>query len=107
MDARVKARVDYEDLVRAYRASLATVLRGFKAGPDFLDLWVPDDDHHKSILNLVESAESAGLNGVSIYVGADTLAGLNLAQLEKMIGSIARVRVAPDGDGILLEINYG
>jgi len=103
----MRATVDYEELVRSYRDSLTTVLRGFTAGADFLDIWVPDDDHHKSILNLVESAESAGLDGVSIRIGADTLRGLDLAKLEVMIGKLATVRAQPDGDGVVLEIHYG
>jgi len=97
--------VDYEELVRAYRESLTTVLRGFSAGADFLDMWVLDDDHHKSILNLIESAESSGVEQVSIRVGADTLKGLDLAKLERMVGQLATIQVKSDGDGVILEIH--
>ena len=101
------AVIDYEQLVRAYRESLTTVLRGFSAGADFLDMWVPDDDHHKSILNLIESAESAGVEQVSIRVGAETLKGLDLGKLERMTAQLATIRAKPDGDGVILEIHCG
>lgn len=98
--------VDYEELVRAYREALTTVLRGFSAGADFLDMWVLDDDHHKSILNLIESAESAGVKRICIRVGANTLKGLDLAKLERMVGQLATIQVTSDDDGVILEIHY-
>jgi len=99
--------VDYDRLVHAYKDSLVTTLRGFTPGADFLALWVPDDDHHKSILNLVESAESAGLKGVSVRIGAETARTLDVTRLESMLADFGTVRAAADGDGILLEIAYG
>lgn len=98
--------IDYDELVRNYHASLTTVLRGFKAGEAFLDTWVPDDDHHKSILNLVESGESAGLDGVIISIGATTRKSLDLAKLELMIERIGTIRAEADGEALVLEVRY-
>lgn len=103
----MKVGVDYDELLRTYQDSLVTVLRGFTAGADFLDLWVPDDDHHKSILGLVESAGSAGLDSISIRIGAEIVKTLNFAELEEMIGQFGAVHTVADGDAVLLEILYG
>jgi hypothetical protein len=102
----VTPRVDYDELVRSYHGSLTTVLRGFTAGEEFLDTWVPDDDHHKSILNLVESGESAGLDGVIISIGATTRRSLDLAKLQLMIEPIGTVRTQADGEALVLEVRY-
>lgn len=102
----MKPRIDYDELVRSYHESLTTVLRGFNAGAGFLDTWVPDDDPHKSILNLIESGGSAGLDGIIISIGAHTRKSLDLAKLKLMIESIGTIRTDADGEALVLEVHY-
>lgn len=98
--------IDYDKLVHAYHESLTTVLRGFTAGEAFLDIWVPDDDPHKSILNLVESGETAGLDGIVISIGANTHQSLDLARLSRMLEGFGTTQMTDDGEVFLLEVRY-
>ena len=61
-------QIDYDALLAAYRESLVTVLRGFSAGPAFLEAWVPDEDPVRSVVSVVEAAREAGLAGLELDV---------------------------------------
>lgn len=67
---------DYEQLVAAFNHSLNTQLRGHGSENRYLETWVPDEDPVKGILNMVESALSAGCDELRIafspaLIGAD------------------------------------
>jgi hypothetical protein len=65
--------LNYEELVRQFENALLTQLRGHNNDAGFLEMWVPDPDPVKSMLNMVESAELAGLSEFEIRIGQTTI----------------------------------
>jgi len=104
MDRRCE--VDYERLAEEYKESLTTVLRGFKAGAEFLETWVPDEDDLQSILNILEAAEVDGLGKISVYIGSDTLRNLDLRKLEEFAAKVGAVKIEANGEGINLNVSF-
>jgi len=51
--------VDYDQVTRGYETGLNTQLRGFRGGTRFLEHWVHDPDPVKSIVNMIEAAETS------------------------------------------------
>jgi hypothetical protein len=98
--------VDYDELVSAYKESLTTVLRGFRPPAELLETWVPDEDDAKSILNIIEAAEGAGLTGITIRVGTGTFRRLDLTGLQEAAGWRGKVDTAASGDAILLNVSF-
>jgi hypothetical protein len=98
--------VDYDQLVSAYQESLTTVLRGFRPPAELLETWVPDEDDAKSILNIMEAAEGAGLAGISIYIGPSTFRRLDLQSLHEVVGRRGKVYTEASGEGSLLHISF-
>ncbi len=98
--------IDYDQLVGAYKESLTTVLRGFRSPAELLETWVPDEDDAKSILNIIEAAEGAGLAGVSIRVSTCTLRRLDLTSLQEAAGRRGKVDTAASRDAILFNVSF-
>lgn len=98
--------VDYDQSVSAYRESLTTVLRGFRPPTELLETWVPDEDDAKSILNMLEAAEGAGLAGISIYISPSTLRRLDLVSLQEVAGQRGKVQTETSGEGLHLHISF-
>lgn len=89
--------INYEALADAYRKALVDVLRGHSAGEDYLELWVPDEDPVKSILNMIEAAQLAGRDALAIEVSAQTLPAERIDELAaaaKALGGFAMTPVA-------------
>ncbi len=109
MEKGLFAKVDYERLVAAYQESLTTVLRGFRpdAELEFLETWVHEEDHVKSLLNIAEAAECAGLSGVSIAIGPATLRTLELSRLQEAVARMGEVSIEPAGEGINFRVRFG
>lgn len=97
-------RLDYEVIVAEYWENLNTVLRNFRPATEYLDLWVPDEDHIKSILNMIESAQIAGQHGIALYIGPDTLNDIDVAQLKEQAAEFGKVHIEMEGDGLVFEI---
>ena len=100
------AVLDYEQLLAEYSESLLTVLRGFRPGAEFLETWVPDDDHAKSILNLAESAQLNGTERLALRLGPEALAALDIAQLEQMLRELGSVHLKREDNGVIVEVEY-
>jgi hypothetical protein len=100
-----QTRIDYERLVEDYNKSLTTVLRGFKAGAEFLETWVPDEDDLKSILNILEAAEGDGVKEILIYIGSTTLRNLDLGRLKEFAGRAGVVEIDANGEGVNLKVS--
>src|SRR3989339_1840725 len=97
-----KITLNYEEMVAAYWESLNTVLRGFNAQGEFLDLWVPDEDGVSSILNLVEAVQENGHDIMELIVGADTVSSMDMARLQEELVSLGQVQIFEQGEGIKL-----
>ncbi|MCO5144088.1 MAG: hypothetical protein M9962_13440 [Oligoflexia bacterium] len=80
--------INYEQLLHDYNEGLNTRLRGFRPAEEFLDIWVPDNDHYKSILNLFEAAESAGQAKVFLEIEKTTF---DVYDKEKLLSTLQQI----------------
>lgn len=98
------ATLNYETLVRAFEDALVTKLRGHGAEADYLEMWVPDEDPVKSILNMVEAAEAYGRDDIAIEVSAETLTETQVNELLSVLGDIGSTRLTVQAGGRLIEV---
>lgn len=98
------AALDYETLVRAFEEALVTKLRGHGAEAEYLEMWVPDADPVKSLLNMVEAAEAYGREEIAITVAAETLSEAQVNALLALLGDIGVPQVSAQGAGRLIEV---
>lgn len=96
--------IDYEELVRAFEEALVTKLRGHAADADYLEMWVPDEDPVKSILNMVEAAAAYGRDEITIQVAEETLSDEQVNELLSVLGDIGAAEIAPHDSGRLIEV---
>ena len=98
------AALNYEVLVQAFEEALVTKLRGHGAEADYLEMWVPDEDPVKSLLNMVEAAEAYGRNDIAIEVSAATMSDAQVNELLSVLRDIGSSQVTPRADGRLIEV---
>jgi len=103
----VETVVDYDELVAAYADNLENVLRSFKPGPEFLDLWVHDEDDARSILNIAEAAEGYGLENLTIELSGAALARIDTDALLEMLRKVCEVELTAAGAGAKVVLRYG
>jgi hypothetical protein len=75
--------LNYQELVQGYYDNLNNNLRNFKGGPGFLETWVHDEDHNRSILEILDLAHSHGISDLKIQLGKDVTSQVNLEWLRK------------------------
>ncbi len=105
MSAAADVVVRYEEIASDYEKNLQTQLRGFKQAHEFLDMWVHDADPVRSILSIVEAAESGGLAAVGVEIGPETLKGIDTARLLDLVGKVGKASLSPRGSGSLLHVD--
>ena len=98
------ATLNYEDLVKAFEEALVTKLRGHMADAEYLEMWVPDEDPVKSILNMVEAAEAYGRNDIAIEVSSETLSEGQVNELLALLRDIGSPQITARADGRLVEV---
>ncbi|MDT8447552.1 MAG: hypothetical protein RRB13_11735 [bacterium] len=98
-------KLNYEEMVAAYWDSLNTVLRGFNAQGEFLDLWVPDEDGVSSILNLLEAVQEKGHDQLELVVSQETVDSMDLALLQEELVSLGDVSITEQAGGIVLQVS--
>lgn len=96
--------IDYEELVEDFEATLNTKLRGHGVETQYLEMWVPDEDAVKSILNMVEAAEAAGQERIHIAVKTSTLPPHRLESLRSLVARIGNVDIEPNGATNLIHV---
>ena len=96
--------LDYEELVRAFETALMTKLRGHGAEAEYLEMWVPDENPVKSLLNMVEAAEAYGRDDIAIRVTAETLSDEQIKVLLMKLGDIGAVEITPMGSDRVIEV---
>ena len=84
--------LNYEELVQQFENALLTQLRGHTNDSGFLEMWVPDPDPVKSMLNMVECAELAGLSEFAIRIGQATINESALGSLASELKALAEMR---------------
>ena len=97
-------KIHYEEVVESYHQRLHTVLRSFHTGPEFLELWVPDADDVRSLLNMVEAAQTGGLERLSIVMTHATADGLDWTALETRLGAYGELARSDTAEGVELDI---
>ncbi len=95
--------LNYQDLVKDYYDNLNNNLRNFKGGPGFLETWVHDEDHNRSILEILDLAHSSGIAELSIRLPADVSGGLDLTWLRLQAAAYGSVKL----DGTQLKFVAG
>jgi hypothetical protein len=98
--------VDYDQVTGGYESGLNTQLRGFRGGARFLEHWVHDPDPVKSIINMVEAAETAGLADVTVVLGARTQAAVDMARLDKLAAELGQVAKEERPEGLALTVRF-
>lgn len=98
------AALNYEVLVKAFEEALVTKLRGHGAEADYLEMWVPDEDPVKSILNMVEAAEAFGRDDIAIEVSSQTLSEGQVNELLSVLSDIGSAEITARADGRLVEV---
>lgn len=71
--------LDYADLVARYETGLVDNLRSFGFQTEYLDLWVPDADLSRSLLNLFNAAAEVGQSSLTVRIPAGALGTLQAA----------------------------
>jgi hypothetical protein len=98
--------VDYDQVTGTYESGLNTQLRGFRGGARFLEHWVHDPDPVKSIVNMIEAAETAGLADVTVMLGARTQAAVEMARLDKLAAELGQVAKEERQGGLALTVRF-
>jgi hypothetical protein len=75
--------LNYQDLVTGYYDNLNNNLRNFKGGPGFLETWVHDEDHNRSLLEILDLAHSHGIDALNIQLPPAVADSLNLDWLRR------------------------
>ena len=96
--------LNYEKLVSDFEESLLTQLRGHGSTADYLELWVPDSDPVKSLLNMVDAAQLAGKQSILVTIRQATLDQAGVDQLRTELGTAGSLSVDVDGDSWILKI---
>jgi len=94
----MSAPLAYEQLVEDFNRKLLTQLRGHGAEAEYLEMWVPDEDPVKSIVNMVEAASAYGQAELRVSVAEATLPRARHAALAAELGAFGRVDIRPSGE---------
>lgn len=101
---KAKAVFDYEPLMADFNQKLNTQLRSHGADSEYLEMWVPDEDPVKSMLNMAESALAFGCQEMKIRFGTATMDEGQRKTLLATIADIADGRLAQIATGYELTI---
>jgi hypothetical protein len=96
--------LEYEKLVADFENRLVTQLRSHGADAEYLEMWVPDSDLVKSLLNMVEAASAYGRDQIAVRVSSKTIASGQIDMLMNEIGNLAAVSTDPQPDGMLIVV---
>ena len=88
----------YEELVAEFNRKLLTQLRGHAADAEYLEMWVPDEDPVKSLVNMVEAASAYGQAELRVSIAEATLPRARHAMLAAELGALGRVDIRPAGE---------
>ena len=96
--------IQYETLVAEFEDGLLNALRGHGVGFDYLDIWVPDEDPVKGILNMAESAEAFGTPEIIVAVRRSTLPASRDGELLALLSPLGNASIAPMEDGVVIAV---
>lgn len=96
--------LDYERLVADFETKLVTQLRKFGADAEYLEMWVPDQDPVKSILNMVEAAEAFGQAEIAVSVASGMMPPDRIDTLVAQVGSLGKVAISAAADKVVITV---
>jgi hypothetical protein len=88
------SHLKYDELVAAYYENLNENLRHFRGGPGFLETWVHDEDHGRSLLGIIDLAHGEGIAELQIELNPEVASGLDLEWLRKEISGMGALQLA-------------
>lgn len=88
--------LNYSELVAGYYDNLNNNLRNFKGGPGFLETWVHDEDHARSLLEILALADEHGISALKIQLGPEVKSSLNLDWLRRNSTEYGSIEVQGD-----------
>lgn len=88
--------LNYQELVKDYYENLNNNLRNFKGGPGFLETWVHDEDHNRSLLEILDLAHSNGVASLRIHLPKEVSMGLNLDWLRRSAKDFGSLNLSDD-----------
>ncbi|GLR80777.1 hypothetical protein HUE56_00805 (plasmid) [Azospirillum oryzae] len=96
--------IQYETLVAEFENGLLNALRGHRVGFDYLEIWVPDEDPVKGILNMAESAEALSTPDIAVAVRRSTLPAARDGELLALLSQLGSASITPAGDGVVVNV---
>ncbi|PWC40654.1 hypothetical protein [Azospirillum sp. TSO35-2] len=96
--------IQYETLVAEFESGLLNALRGHGVGFDHLEIWVPDEDPVKGILNMAESAEALATPDIAVAVRRSTLPAARDGELLALLSQLGSASITPAGDGVVVVV---
>jgi len=98
--------LDYQQLVKDYWENLNSQLRGFTAGADFLDTWVPDENHIRSIESLFESAQLHGIDSLKVKIQKAVVDEVGQNQLSAVLDEFGDNEITDDGSTFVFSVEF-
>ncbi len=98
--------LSYEKLVEAYERRLDSVLRGFHAGVDGLETWVPDPDPVRSVEGLLDAARRAGESGLVVLMGAEAFNTHSVGNWQELGARHGSLRIQGNALPVRLEFSF-
>lgn len=96
--------IQYETLVAEFENGLLNALRGHGVGFDYLEIWVPDEDPVKGILNMAESAEALSTPDIAVAVRRSTLPAARDGELLALLSQLGSASITPAGEGVVVTV---
>ena len=92
-------KYNYHELLKNYEKEMLNTLRDFNNFDEMLRLWVPDDDPHKSIFNLIVSVCENGGNKISIDYDENKISKkINQNLLKKNIKNLGNIYITKNNE---------
>ena len=98
-------QISLDEITESYEKGLLDQLRGFGVEGELFETWVPDPDPTNSLLNLAESAITAGsFAQLSVRISKTLMANVSCERLIEGLQGIARVRVHDADDSSIIHL---
>ena len=78
-------KIQYSELITDYYENLNTNLRNFRGGPGFLESWVHDEDHTRSLLGIFDLAAENKIDEVQVLLSPEVMSSVDFSYLSNEI----------------------
>ena len=95
--------INLDEVIESYETGLVDKLRQFGVEGDLFETWVPDPNPAKSIINLMDASNDAGLPANLVVVASRKLLDqLALANLRSELDGRANIEILDQGDSVTI-----